>query len=113
MRADALGLWWGDEPVIKAPAAPQGRRTPPKPVWLAPDYLPGLAEARAFNVHVLTDVELMAAHAAGERFVFDTECYSNYWCIAFMSIKTGHVAYFEQTLDHPLDINRVGWIMTN
>lgn len=113
MRADALGLWWEDRPVVRVLKAPPPKRIPPKPTWLADDYLPGLEEALAFPVHVMTDEELIAARYRGDRMVFDTECFRNYFLAAFMSLHTGHVAYYEMAPGYPLDINHVGWILQN
>jgi hypothetical protein len=113
VRSDAIGFWWQDEPVVKTAKAPPPKRTPPDPVWLKPDYLPGLQEALAFNVHIMDDNELLAAQRAGHRMVFDVEVYRNYFLIAFTSLETGHVAYFEMAPGYPLDIVRVGWILTH
>ena len=88
MRADAIGFFWQDTPVIKEAKPPAPKRTPPEPVWLRPDYLPGLEEAKRFNVHVMTDDELVVAQRAGERLVFDTEVYQNYFCACFTSLQT-------------------------
>lgn len=118
MRSDALGFFWEDRPVIKVLKEPPPKRVPPEPLWLRPDYLPGLDEALAFPVALMDDAELMRARDARERLVYDTEVYQNYFCAAFMSTKTGRVAYLEmfeteQGVFVPLDINRLGWIMTN
>lgn len=113
MRADAIGFFWQDTPVVKEAAAPKEKRTPPEPVWLRPDYLPGLEEAQRFAVHVMTDDELIAAQRAGERLIFDIEIYHNYFLVAFTSLKTGWVSYFELHEGCPLDVQRFGWIMLN
>lgn len=113
MRSDAIGFWWQDEPVIKVAKEPPPKRTPPDPVWLKSDYLPGLQEALDFRVHVMSDAELLEAQRKRERFIFDIEVYRNYFLIAFTSLETGHVAYFEMVPGMPLDITRVGWILTN
>ena len=63
MRKDALGLFWRDEPVIKIKKE-KVKCTPPEPIWLRDDYLPGLAEAEVLaGVDELTDNELI--HLAG------------------------------------------------
>lgn len=114
MRPDALGFFWRDEPVIKVAKEPPPKRTPPHPFWREPNYLPGLEEAMRFGVHVMDDTELLAAKARRERMIFDIEVYRNYFLCAFTSLQTGHVAYVEMSDDEPeLDINRLGWIMTN
>lgn len=113
MRNDALGFFWEDRPVVKATKPPPPKRTPPEPVWLKPDYLPGLTEAQAFNVHVMSDEELLSACVAKERLIFDIEIYQNYFCVCFISLSTGWVWYAETYEGVPLDINRFGWVMTN
>lgn len=113
MRPDALGFFWRDEPVIKV-VKEKIKRVPPKQFWREPSYLPGLEEALAFRVHVMDDGELMAAAQRRERFIFDIEVYINYFLCAFTSLQTGHVAYVEMSDEEPeLNINRLGWMMTN
>lgn len=114
MRRDSVGLFWEDVPKT------QEKRTPPEPVWLLPDYLPGLEQARAFPVHLMTDEELVQAQRNGERLIFDIETYSNYFLCAFTSLQTGWVTYVECGLvwgeDESLeqsDIQRLGWILLN
>lgn len=95
------------------------KRTPPEPVWLAPDYLPGLEEARQFNIPLLSDEELIAY--AQEQFtkgrrhplVFDIECYGNFFLIAFISLDTGKVTYLELSDDAMLDCRKLAWIFDN
>lgn len=113
MRPDALGFFWRDEPVVKV-VKEKIKRTPPKQFWREAGYLPGLEEALAFRVHVMDDYELLAARERRERLIFDCEVYSNYFLCAFTSLVTGHVAYVEMSDEEPeLNINRLGWILTN
>jgi len=95
------------------------KRSPPEPVWLAPDYLPGLEEARAFNVPLMTDEELVG-HAQeqftkGKRhpLVYDIECYGNYFLIAFVSLHTGKVLFCELSDDYSLDCQKLKWVFDN
>lgn len=116
MRADALGFFWEDRPVVKEAKPPPPKRTPPEPVWLAPGYIADQDELKAayeFRVHVMTDDELWAAHVARERLVFDIEIYVNYFCICFTSLTTGKVWLTEMGQDGHVDVQRMGWIMTN
>lgn len=116
MRADALGFFWEDRPVVRETKPPPPKRTPPEPVWLAPGYIADQAEleiAKSFPVHVMTDEELLQLQAAGDRFVFDIEIYHNYFCICFISMLTGWVWYTEMEEGGQIDINRLGWIATN
>lgn len=112
MRNDAIGFFWDDTPPPKPPKATPEKRTPPAKTWLAPDYLPGLEEARRFPVHVMTDEELFAAQAAGEELINDTECYPNYFLSMFTSKATGWVVYVEM-IDgvSTLDVGKLHWIL--
>lgn len=116
MRADALGFFWEDKPVVKVAKPPPPKRVPPEPVWRVPGYIPDEKElevAKSFPIHVMTDEELLAAQAAGEQLVFDIEIYVNYFCICFISLKTGWVWYTEMEQGGRIDVNRCGWIATN
>lgn len=84
------GLFWD----IAAPKTAESR-TPPEPVWLAADYLPGLAEARAFNVPLMDYEELVAAQGRGEQLVCDIEEFQNYFLAAFISMETGKGWFIE------------------
>ena len=112
-RADSIGFFWQDTPPPKPPKAEKEKRTPPEPVWLRPDYLPGLLEALRFPVERFTDADLVNAAIARERLVFDIECYENYFLIVFRSIVSRKVIYFELTLTHPLHIQKLKWIVDN
>lgn len=95
------------------------KRTPPEPVWLAPDYLPGLEEARRFDIPLLTDNELvdlsLEVFTKGTRhkLIFDIECYGNYFLIAFISLELGKVTYLELSDDAWLDCPKLRWIFEN
>lgn len=115
MRNDAIGLFWQDLPPERKPKKEKEKRFPPEAVWLKPDYLPYLEEARRFPVHIMTEPELIAAQRAGEEFIFDTECYPNYWLAMFVSLATGHVYYLE-AIDGQLDQSQrtyLSWVLQN
>lgn len=84
------GLFWKVDP----PKSNE-KRTPPEPTWLAPDYLPGLEEAKAFNVALMTPDELIQAQARREQLVCDIEIFPNYFLAAFMSMETGKAWFVE------------------
>ena len=93
---------------------------PPDPIWLLPDYLPGLDEARAFPVTLYTDAQLyedgMRWRYGGRpkhRLIFDIECYPNYFLIAFSSAEHGKVIYFEMTFEIQLWIDKMRWVLEN
>jgi len=111
-RSDTAGFFWDDTPPPKPPPKTKPKRNPPERTWERPDYLPNLAEALAFNVAKLTDQELIAATNARERFVFDIECYPNYFLVVFQSLVSGKIIYFEMDDDlAALDIPKLRWVM--
>lgn len=103
------GLFW-ELPEPKA----KGKAEPPEPVWLAPDYLPGLSEAQAFNVPLMSNDEILKAAANKEELICDIEIYGNYFLCAFMSMKTGKSAFVEMIGDTPMsqsDLEKLKWIL--
>lgn len=110
-RADMCGFFWDDTPPPKPPKAEKPKRTPPERTWERPDYLPGLQDALAFRVPQFEDWELAIAAAKGERMVFDIECYANYFLIAFTSLSSGKVIYFERTANHDFNRDKLWWMI--
>lgn len=110
-RADMAGFFWDDTPPPKPPKAEKPKRTPPERTWERPDYLPGLQEAMEFRVSQFEDWELAIAAAKRERLVFDIECYENYFLIAFTSLASGKVIYFERTPNHDFNADKLRWII--
>jgi hypothetical protein len=112
VRNDAVGFFWDDTPPPKPPKAEKPKRTPPPAVWLLPGYLPGLDEARAFPVGVMSETELVQACVEREELMFDIEIFSNYVLFMFMSYRTGKVFYLEETTDGPpLNRGLLKWIV--
>lgn len=95
MRPDSAGFWWRDEPPVKKKKKVQEKRTPPKPFWLDPGYLP--PDELPPLPHVMNDADLAAAHRRKDRLLFDVESYWNYFIVTFMSYATGAIVYFELT----------------
>lgn len=113
MRKDALGLFWRDEPVIKIKKE-KVKCTPPEPIWLRDDYLPGLGEAEVLaGVEELTDQELIWLAGKGEEMGFDIEVYRNYYLAGFKPRASGKVVFIESTPDGHLDTNKLEWILRN
>lgn len=110
-RADMAGFFWDDTPPPKPPKAEKPKRTPPERTWERPDYLPGLQEAMEFRVSQFEDWELAISAAKRERLVFDIECYENYFLIAFTSLASGKVIYFERTPNHDFNADKLRWII--
>lgn len=121
MRKDSLGLFWRDEPVIRVLKEPAPKRTPPRRTWEEPGYLPFLCEAKAKNFNLMTDAELVelgSRHVLGhprERLVFDTEVYPNYTLIAFMSVRTKKIVYFEydDTWEFNFDKQKLDYVLNH
>ncbi len=121
MRSDALGLFWEDTPAVKAAKAEKVKCVPPDRTWERQDYLPGLAEAQRFDVDLFTDEELMEAQRTAlitgkpHYFVYDIECYPNYFLIAFRSLVNNKVLYFEldDTLGRSFNERKLQWVLEN
>lgn len=111
MRNDAIGFFWNDEPPPKPPKKDAEKRQPPDPVWLRPDYLPGLEEALRFPVEIMTIEELAIARRDRQEMLQDTEVFSNYFLSCFTNIVTGKVAFVEMYEGHPLDVHKLKWLM--
>lgn len=95
---------------------PKAKKDPPRtpgPVWVKPAGLPNLEEALRFDIHVMTDAELLAAQAAGERLLFDVECYPNYFLASFRSVVTGWCVYFELSDTAKLETEKLRWVFQN
>lgn len=115
MRWDLTGMIWDDYVPPRMPKIKE-KRLPPDPVWLADDYLPGLEEAKAFKFDLLTNEELAAECAAGNRLVWDTESYPNYFLGGFKSVVTNKHVVFEAHDGQPLteyDRQKFHWILRN
>lgn len=114
MRKDSLGMFWFDEPEVKAPKKEaKAKCTPPARTWESSDYLPGYDEAARFDVSLMSDAELIQAAQTGDRFVFDIECYVNYLLVAFQSLATGKVVIFEKTNTSTFDNAKLHWLVHN
>lgn len=113
MRNDVAGFFWDDTPAPKPPPKEKPKRIPPERTWERPDYLPNLQEALEFKVDLFTDAELLAATYTRDRLVFDIECYPNYFCIAFRSLTSGKIVYFELTPDIPLNKEKLAWVVNS
>lgn len=67
---------------------------------------------RAFKPYTLaTDDELLSG--VGGTLVCDTECYSNYFLIAFKIVATGKIIKFELTETSSFNERKLSWILNN
>lgn len=114
MRHDALGLFWRDEPIFKIKKE-KVKCTPPEPIWLSDDYLPGLDQADVLaGVEELTDNELIRlAYGPKQEMGFDIEVYRNYYLAGFKHRGSGKVVFIESTPDGFLDTDKLQWILNN
>lgn len=115
-RWDEIGLFWEDLKVEKVRKEPKPKREPPDPLWLSPDYLPWLDEARATEFDFFTDTQLIDAQRARETLVWDIEVYPNLFLGGFKSIESGKIAQFEFTRETTLpdvEYQKFAWILNN
>lgn len=114
MRSDALGLFWRDEPVFRIKKE-KVKVTPPEPIWLNDDYLPGLQEADVLSgVELMDDNELISlARGPRQELGFDIEVYRNYYLAGFKHRASGKVTYIESTPDGYLDTDKLNWVLRN
>jgi hypothetical protein len=76
---------------------------------LQPKYI---AQAIKFPaIEFMTDQELMAQR--GKELVFDIESLSNYFCIAFKSLETGKVVFFEESPFEQINQQKLYWVVQN
>ncbi len=111
-RNDSVGFFWDDTPPPKPPRAEKAKRTPPEAIWLRPDYLPGLEEARRFPVPVMTLEQLGEAMQKRDEFLVDVEVYVNYFLACFTNVRTGAVTFVEMYEGKALDIRMLLWLLT-
>lgn len=61
-------------------------------------------------IQFMTDSELISDDCP---LIFDIECFSNYFLIAFMSYATGNITLFERSQDTDFNVDKLKWIMDN
>jgi len=110
-RSDAIGFFWQDVAAVKPPKKEKPKLEAPERTWENPDYLPGLYEALAFKVEMLSDRDLIRLE--GKPLIFDIECYSNYFLAGFRDPSSGKIAIFELAPGVALDTQKLSWIMHN
>lgn len=62
-------------------------------------------------INFLTNEQLIAEK--GNEFLFDVECYRNFFLIGFMSYQTGRVTFVEYSDREAFDIRKLRWITEN
>ena len=114
MRFDDIGLFWNDSKPIKIKKE-KTVRTPPDPVWLSPDYLPFYEEAKDWEPDCMSLDELLEAKASGDRLVWDTESYPNYWSAGFTNVRTGKSLIFEDAPEFGITFDKAAldWVLRN
>ncbi len=61
-------------------------------------------------IDFMTDEELIAV-SPGSDFVFDVECYTNFFYVAFKCLSNGKFVAFEQSADHSINTDKMLWVM--
>ena len=102
----SIGIFWEDEP---KPKKQETFKIIPPQVWLNDDYLPGLEDARKFDVKLINDFELVQLR--GGSFTSDIETFKNYSLFAAIHEESERVIFFESFNDSPLDIPKLKWVM--
>ena len=108
-RNPVEGLFWNDTPIPKPEKVQREKRTPPEQTWL--DHLPGLEEARAFPVKLLTPDDLLRISADVEELIVDVEVFQNYFLAVFTHVVSGKVFYLDSKTPQMADGLR--WILSN
>jgi hypothetical protein len=106
-RNPVEGLFWDDTPPPPKERVQREKRTPPERHWL--DHLPGLEEARAFPVEMLSYVELLGISEREEELIIDVEVFENYFLAVFTHVLTGKVLYLDS--DTPGMVEGLRWIL--
>lgn len=63
------------------------------------------------SLNIMSDDELISSRY--DNFVFDVECYPNYFLVAFKHLNSGKCLTFEKSPDSELDIQKLNWILWN
>jgi hypothetical protein len=116
-RPDNAGMFWDDTPPPRPPTKEKIKREPPERTWERPDYLPYLAEAKAFwdTTPQFGPGELQCAAEAREVLIFDTECAPNYFLLEMMSMSSGKTIVFEfgEHVQNTFDPRAIWWVLAN
>ena len=62
------------------------------------------------KIEIMNDEELLQV-PCGSVFVFDVECYSNFFFIAFKCLENGKFVTFEQSADFSMNLQKLQWMM--
>ena len=74
------------------------------------NHLQKLVRNAIYNVVEMSDDELMSV-PAGSDFVFDVECYINFFYIAFKCLDNGKYVTFEQSPDFKINPTKLRWVL--
>ena len=74
------------------------------------DKLSQAVRLALFPIEFMTDEELMSV-PAGSVFVFDVECYRNFFYVAFKCLANGKFVAFEQSPDEAFNPNKLLWML--
>lgn len=96
-------MFFDDKPLTHNP------RSKRKPTYI-PKFVASVPRVKR-DVQYFTDMEL--SDAKGATLVYDSECYKNYWSVAFKCVETKRVVYFELSAGATLDKAKLEWVMKN
>lgn len=96
-------MFFDDAPLTHNP------RSKKKPIYV-PKFVASVPRVKR-EVSYFTDSELEAA--AGGTLIYDSECYKNYWSVAFKHVETQKVVYFELSAGSALERDKLEWVMKN
>lgn len=101
------GFWPGPEVAKRYVAGEKVAKAPRVVHVKEPVVLKPYVARSPISFTPMTDEEL-AVHA-GSTFIFDTECFSNFFLAAFKHLQTQHIITFQ----HLLDQEKLSWLLQN
>lgn len=106
MRSDSLGMFWRDEPPPPKIKKEKERKKAPDATWLREDYLPNISLDIPYEE--LSSEDLLNLN---NPFIFDVECYSNYFSVAFLN--NNKYLYFELSPRSSINLPKLDWVIKN
>lgn len=114
MRPDTCGLFWDDTPPPKPPKKEKIKRLKPYRYWEEHNYLPHFETASKYVYNLYSDDELYSAGQKNEVLIFDIECYTNYFLIAFKNPITKKIVYFDKTPEEDtINYGKLYWVLNH
>lgn len=96
-------MFWEDHLAVRERKEAPPKRGAPEAIWNDPNYLPNYTLAAMFKPDLMTMQEFLQL-PAGTEFIYDVECYHNFFCVTFQDYATGRSIFFELSDWCQLDI---------